>query len=220
MHVLIRTVCLVLAAPMLCACGAALLQSEASPPPQAPARSVSRVAAYVAGPDKLVASFQTYIAVEAAKRGLASQNAAVLFPPTHAYADAEIRQGLAAHAIDGVMIVKIGDAPAPRQYAGTILQERSAGSSSPTAAAVSSVNGDPRPTTFSAKLIDVASGRRLWAGDGQVASGGISYFSYGDTVEDSVAALFDDMQERGVIGPAPAAASQTSLLPVPGADRR
>jgi len=168
----------------------------------------------VAGPDRLVASFQADIAVEAGRRGLATENASVLFPPTHAYADAEIRQGLAARSIDSVIIVKIGDAGAPRQYAGTILQERG-GSSGPAAAAVASVNGDPHPTTYSYRLVDAATGRKLWSGDGQIASGAISFLANGNTVEDSVSALFAELEEKGVIGPA----GQTSLLPVPGADR-
>lgn len=212
----VRVVCVAVAGISLSACGAALLQSEASPPPQAPPapHPVSRIAAYVAGPDKLVASFQADIAVEAGRRGLATENASVLFPPTHAYADAEIRQSLAARAIDSLMIIKIGDAGAPRQYAGTILQERG-GSSGPAAAAVASVNGDPRPTTYSYRLVDAATGRKLWSGDGQIASGAISLLASGNTVEDSVSALFDELEEKGVIGPA----SQTSLLPVPGADR-
>jgi hypothetical protein len=211
-----RAVCLAWAGMVLSGCGSTVLQSEASPSPHPPpsAHPVNRIAAYVAGPDRLVASFQADIAVEAGRRGLATENASVLFPPTHAYADAEIRQGLAARSIDSVMIVKIGDAGAPRQYAGTILQERG-GSSGPAAAAVASVNGDPHPTTYSYRLVDAATGRKLWAGDGQIASGAISFMANGNTVEDAVSALFDELQEKGVIGPA----GQPSLLPVPGADR-
>lgn len=202
MLVAVRAFCLVLAAMALSGCGAALLRGEASPheaSQQLPPRPVRAIGAYVAGPDSLAAGFQANIAVEATRRGLTAENLAALFPPTHAYADAEIRQGLAARSIDSVMIIKIGDAPGRRQYAGTILQERSSGSG-PTAAAVAAVNGDPSPTTFSARLIDAASGRKLWDSDGQIASGAFSLFANGTTVEDAVAALFDDLQEKGMIG--------------------
>ena len=144
--------------------------------------------------------FQADIAVEAARHGLAAENVPLLFPSTRPYADAEIRQGLAAHAIDSVMIIKIGNAPGPRQYDGTILQEPSPRGSGPLAAAVASVNVDPSPTTFSATLIDAASGRRLWDGDGQIASGAFSIFANGTTVADAVAVLFGDLPEKGIIG--------------------
>jgi hypothetical protein len=195
-----RTVCVALAGIMLCACASVLVQGEGGP--QLPARPVNRLVAYVAGPDSLVASFQAYIAVEAAKRGTAADNALLLFPPTHAYAETEIRQGLAARSIDGVLIVNVGDAGVRRQYAGTIFQARSAVSPPAIASTVASVNGDPRQTTFSAELLDAATGRRLWDGDGQIASGGFSFFENGTTVADSVAALFEDLQEKGIVGPA------------------
>lgn len=192
-----RAFCLVLAASALSGCGAALVQGEASP--QLPPRPVRAIGAYVSGPKSLAASFQANIAVEATRHGLASDNIAVLFPPTRAYADAEIRQSLAARGIDSVMIIRIGDAPLQRQYAGTILQERFTASGGPTAAAVAAVNGNPTPTTFSARLVDAASGRKLWDGDGQIALGAYSLFANGTTVEDAVAALFDDLQEKGMI---------------------
>jgi hypothetical protein len=177
----VRTVCVALAGIMLSAC---------------------RLVAYVAAPDALVASFQANIAVEAARHGLAADNALLLFPPTRAYAEAEIRQGLAARSIDGVLIVNVGDAGAQRQYSGTIFQGRYAGSPTAMTSAVSSVNGYPRETTFSARLLDAATGRKLWDGDGQIASGGFAFFDNGATVADSVAALFDDLQMKGIIGPA------------------
>jgi hypothetical protein len=49
-------------------------------------------------------------------------------------------------------------------------------------------------------LIEAASGRSLWDGDGQIASGAFSIFANGTTVADAVAALFGDLQEKGIIG--------------------
>jgi hypothetical protein len=183
----------------LSGCGSALLQSETSP--QLSPRPVKAIGAYVAGPNSLAGSFQANIAIQGTRHGLTTDNISALFPPTRAYTDAEIRQGLAARSIDSVMIIRIGDAPGQRQYAGTILQERSVGSGGPTAAAIAAVNGNPNPSTFSARLVDVASGRKLWdGGEGQIASGAYSLFANGATVEDAVAALFDDLQDKGMIG--------------------
>ena len=126
MLVAMRAFCLALIAMALSGCGSALLQSETSP--QLSPRPVRAIGAYVAGPNALAASFQANIAVEATRHGLTADNVSALFPPTRAYTNAEIRQGLAARSIDSVMIIRIGDAPAQRQYAGTILQERSVGS--------------------------------------------------------------------------------------------
>jgi hypothetical protein len=193
-----RVVCVALAGIALSACGSAVLQSEGGP--RLPARPINRLVAYVAGPDSLVASFQANIAVEAGRHGLVADNALVLFPPTRAYAEAEIQQGLAARSIDSVLIVDVGDAGVQRQYSGTIFQGGSAGSTAMTSA-VSSVNGYPRQSTFSARLLDAATGRKLWDGDGQIASGGFAFFDNGATVADSVAALFDDLQMKGIIGP-------------------
>jgi hypothetical protein len=195
--VLTRGICLA-GGLVLSACGSAVVQSEGSP--HLALRPVSRIGAYVTGPDALVRSFQADIAVEAARHGLTAENVTLLFPSTRPYADAQIRQGLAAHAIDSVMIIKIGNAPGPRQYDGTILQERSPRGSGSAAATVASVNGDPSPTTFSATLIDAASGRRLWDGDGQIATGAFSILAYGTTAADAVAALFGDLQEKRIIG--------------------
>ena len=192
-----RAFCLALIAMALSGCGSALLQSETSP--QLSPRPVRAIGAYVAGPNALAASFQANIAVEATRHGLTADNVSALFPPTRAYTNAEIRQGLAARSIDSVMIIRIGDAPGQRQYAGTILQERSVGSGGPTAAAIATVNGNPTPSTFSARLVDVASGRKLWDGEGQIASGAYSLFANGTTVEDAVATLFDDLQDKGMI---------------------
>lgn len=91
MFAAVRMVCVASAGITLSACASALVQGEGSP--QLPARPLSSLVAYVAGPVSLVASFQADIAVEAAKRGIAADNALVLFPPTRAYAQTEISAG-------------------------------------------------------------------------------------------------------------------------------
>jgi hypothetical protein len=206
MCALLRATWLALAAVTLSACASALVQGEGSL--EAPVRPVSRLVAYVTGPDSVVASFQANIAVEAARHGLAAENALLLFPPTHAYADLEIRQGLAARSIDSVLIINVGDAGVQRQYAGTIFQGRSPIASGPAEAAIASVYGYPRQTTFAARLLDTATGRRFWEGAGQFAENkglfaenkGLFSFDAGPTVSESVAVLFDDLQAKGIVG--------------------
>ena len=105
MCALVRATWSALAAMTLSVCALALVQGESSL--AAPVRPVSRLVAYVTGPESLVSSFQANIAVEAARHGLAAENALVLFPPTHAYANLEIRQALAAQSIDSVLIINL-----------------------------------------------------------------------------------------------------------------
>jgi len=194
-----RATSLTLAGMMLSACALASVQGEGNL--GAPARQVSRLVAYVTGPDSLVASFQANVAVEAAKHGLAADNALLLFPPTHNYADSEIRQNLALRSIDSVLIINVGDFGGQREYAGTIFQGRSRVSPGAGEAAVASVNGYPRETSFSARLVDGATGRQLWEGVGQFGATSFFPFASGPTVSESVAVLFDDLQAKGVIGP-------------------
>jgi hypothetical protein len=195
----IRAICLTLAGMTLSACALASLQREGNP--AAPARQVSRLVAYVTGPDALVASFQANIAVEAARRGLAADNAVLLFPPTHNYADSEIRQNLAVRSIDSVLIINVGGIGVQREYAGTIFQGRSRVAPGAGEAAVASVNGYPRETGFSATLVDGATGGKLWEGVGQVPATSFFSFGGGPPVSELVAVLFDDLQAKGIIGP-------------------
>lgn len=97
-----------------------------------PAKPVSRIVAYVAGPNPLVSSIQTSVTEEARKRGLVAEDALLLFPPTRTYTNAEIRQGLASNGIDGVLVINVGDTGVLQQYAGTILSGQYSGSSAAT----------------------------------------------------------------------------------------
>jgi hypothetical protein len=66
-----------------------------------PAKPVSRIVAYVAGPGPLASRIQSSISEEARKSGVIAQDALRLFPPTRSYTNAEIRQGLASKGSDG-----------------------------------------------------------------------------------------------------------------------
>jgi hypothetical protein len=102
---LLRAAVAVLVAVTLSACVTTSMQGYADR--GLPARPVSRIVAYVTGPGTLVTSIQSNIRDEAAKRGIEADDALLLFPPTRTYTDAEIRKGLAARGIDGVLILNV-----------------------------------------------------------------------------------------------------------------
>ena len=58
-----------------------------------------------------------------------------------------------------------------------------------------------RKTDFSAKLVDPATGRNLWVGKGQVNAGGILFVGNETSGSKSAAAIFDDLQAKGIVPP-------------------
>jgi hypothetical protein len=191
----IRAACVALSAMTLSGC----LTTETSDADRMlPPRQLNRLVSYVAGPATVAANLQTNISGEARRRGLAADNALALFPPTRSYTDADIRQVLAARGVDGVLIINVGETSVPRQYAGTILQGRSTVPSA-SAAAVSSVNGYPRATTFTARLIEPMTARNLWDGFGHVEAGGVFTADDGSGAASAVAAIFDELQQKGIV---------------------
>jgi hypothetical protein len=216
-----RAAVAVLVAGTLSACVTTSMQGYADR--ELPTRPVSRIVAYVAGPGPLVSSIQSSIRDEATKRGIEADDALLMFPPTRTYTDAEIRKGLAARGIDGVLILNVGDTGVMRQYAGTILHGQYSGSSSASGTATRvgnftnvSVNGTSsgtmtatatptyrysRQTAFTARLLEPATARNLWVGNGQVNAGGLLFVGDGTSASSSVGAIFDDLQRKGIIGP-------------------
>jgi hypothetical protein len=190
---------------------------------QLPARPVSRIVAYVAGPNTLVSSIQRSIAEEARKRGIGADDALNLFPPTRTYSNAEVQRGLAANGIDGVLVINVGDTGVQQQYAGTILSGQYQGSSSAsgtvntfgnvstlsmsgTSSGTMTATATPiyqyrRQTNFNARLLEPNTGRNLWVGNGQVNAGGLLFVGDGASSSSSVAAIFDDLQAKGILGP-------------------
>jgi len=193
----IRAACLALAAITLSGC---LTAETGDADRMLPPRQLNRLVAYVAGPASVASNLQMNISGEARRRGLVADNALALFPPTRSYTDADIRQALATRGIDGVLIINVGETSVPRQYAGTILRGRSAVPSA-SAAAASSVNGYPRATTFTARLIEPATSRNLWDGFGHVETGGIFTADDGSGAESAVAVIFDELQQKGIVRP-------------------
>lgn len=188
-----------------------------------PVRPVSHIVAYVAASDPLATSLQSSIREEANKRRVSAEDAFLLFPPTRAYSDAEVRQELAARGIDGVLVISVGDTGVQQQYAGTILVGQYTGTSSATGTIarfgnISTVdlNGTSsgtmtatatpvyryrRQTNFAARLIEPVTGRNLWVGSGQVNAGGLLFVGNGANASSSIIAIFDDLQRKGVIAP-------------------
>jgi hypothetical protein len=214
-------ICAVLAAASLSGCMTTSMQGYADR--QLPARPVSRIVAYVAGPNTLVSSIQRSVAEEARKRGIAADDALNLFPPTRTYSNAEVQQGLTANGIDGVLVINVGDTGVQQQYAGTILSGQYQGSSnasgtantfgnastvsmSGTSSGTMTATATPiyryrRQTNFNARLLEASTGRNLWVGNGQVNAGGLLFVGDSASSSSSVAAIFDDLQAKGILGP-------------------
>src|SRR5206468_8408322 len=57
-----------------------------------------------------------------------------------------------------------------------------------------------RQTAFTARLLEANTGRNLWVGNGQVNAGGLLFVGDGANASSSVAAIFDDLQRKGIIG--------------------
>jgi hypothetical protein len=212
-----RFVCAAAVAISLSGCITTSMQGYADR--QIPAKPVSRIIAYVAGPSSLVASIQGSVSDEARKRGLVAEDALLLFPPTRTYTNVEIQQGLAGDGIDGVLVTNVGDTGVLQQYAGTILSGQYSGSSNATGTMNTfgnvSLNGTSsgtmvatatpvysyrRQTSFTARLLEPATGRNLWVGNGQVRAGGLLFVGDGASAASSVGAIFDDLQQKGIVG--------------------
>lgn len=184
---------------------------------------MSRLISYVAGPQPLAGSIQTQVAEEAHKRGIVADDALALFPPTRVYTNAEIQKGLGSSGVDGVLIITVGDSGVSQQYAGTVFSGQYNGSSvtngtinrfgnvstvslNGTSSGTMTATATPiyryrRQTAFNARLIEASTGRNLWVGTGQVRAGGLLFVGDGANASSSVAAIFDDLQQKGVIGP-------------------
>lgn len=215
----------VVAALSLAACSSTTMQGYADR--DLPTKSIQHVAAYVAAPGPLAANMQASIAEEARKRGILAEDALTILPPTRTYTDAEVRKALAERGVDGVLLITVADSGVVSQYAGTIFQSSYSGVSSAggtitqmgntstvslsgTASGTAVGSATPtyrysRQTQFTARLLEPASGRNLWVGNGEVdTSGGrglISRLMVSDGVSSSksVSAIFEDLQKKGLI---------------------
>jgi hypothetical protein len=180
---------------------------------QPPAHPIQHIAA-IAPPGLVPALYS-----EAAKRGVMLEDANVILPPTRQYNEADVRQAMAAHGVDGVLVVNVvGDTGVQQQYAGTVSNTTYSGSSSGSAMVVgnmiygtgsssgrASTTSTPmyrynRAVTFEARLSDPQTSRKLWVGSGQTQSGGALFVGNSVTASDAAASIFTDLQTKGLIG--------------------
>src|SRR6516165_6135913 len=113
MFALLRVAGIAIATVTLFGCAATSMQGYADL--ERPAHPIQHIAAF-AGPALLPA-----LASEAKKQGVLLEDALSFLPPTRQYNEAEIRQAMAAHGVDGVLVVNVvGDTGVQQQYAGTI----------------------------------------------------------------------------------------------------
>lgn len=117
-----------------------------------PSKPVNRLVAHIAAPTALASHIQSSITEEGRKRGVITEDALVVFPPTRTCTNAEIRQGLGSNGIDGVLVLNVGD-----------------------------------------------SGANLWIENGQVTAGGLLFVGDGANASSSVAAIFDDLQQKELL---------------------
>ena len=221
MFSMVRLLCLTAVALSLSGCITTSMQGYADR--ELPTKRVSRIIAYVAGPPPLVSSIQASISDDAKERGVVAEDAFLLFPPTRTYSNAEIQKGLASNGVDGVLVINVGDSGVLRQYAGTILSGQYFGSTNASGtintfgnvstvslngtssgtmvATATPIYGYRRQTAFTARLLDPATGRNLWVGNGQVNAGGLLFVGDKASASSSVAAIFNDLQRKGIIGP-------------------
>lgn len=220
MFTIVRVGCAAFAALTLSACVTTSMQGYADR--EIPAQPLQRIVVYVAAQGPLTAALQTRASEEALKHHVIADDALAVLPPTRTYTDAEIRKTLDANRIDGVLVVNVGDTGVMKQYAGTFFQATYSGDSMASGTAIGvgnvtniSVSGTSsgtmtgsatptyrykRQTNFNARLIEVKSGRNLWVGNGQVNAGGSLFVGDRTSADNAMAAIFNDLQSKGLIG--------------------
>ena len=205
----LRAVGTIVAALSLCGCVTTSIEGYADREP--PAHAATHLAALVNAPLPLSEAIQASIASEATKMGVAADDARTIFPPTRQYTDAEMKHDLAGQGVDAVLIVTVGDSGVVREYAGTVFSGAYSGTvtqngfGGATFGGVSTGVASPtfryrRQTDVNARLIEPATGRTLWVGSGQVSAGGALFVGNGTSASSAVAAIFADMQSKGLIG--------------------
>ncbi len=188
-----------------------------------PSQPIAHVAALIVAPLPLAQSMQASLAAEGAKANVVIDDALTLFPPTRQYADAEIKGELKDRGIDGVLIVNVGDTGVMQQYVGTVLSGSYSGSTLGSATvntyggmSTASYQGvstgsyfgsatpiyrQSRQTTFSAKLVEPATGRTLWVGNGQIDANGKLFVGADTSAAKAAEAIFTDWRTKGLTAP-------------------
>ena len=188
-----------------------------------PAQPIAHVAALVSAPLPIAQSLQANLTTEAAKAGITVEDALAIFPPTRQYTNDEIKRELKNRGVDAVLVVNVGDTGVMQQYAGTVLSGSYSGSvagsgvvnnyggfSTASYSGVSSgiVQGSAVPiyrqsrqTTFSATLVDPATGRTLWVGKGEIDASGRLFVGTETGASKTAQAILSDWQAKGITPP-------------------
>jgi hypothetical protein len=211
---------------LLAACTSTSIQGYADR--DLPSKTIQHIAAYVAAPGPLAASMVAAIGEDARKRGVVAEDALTILPPTRTYTDAEVRKALTERGVDGVLVITVADSGVVSQYAGTIFSSSYSGMTSASGTITNfgststvALNGTTtgtsfgsatptfrysRKTNFNARLVEPATGRNLWVGNGEVSTEGGKGLLGRLTVSDSassshaIGAIFEDLQKKGLIG--------------------
>jgi hypothetical protein len=119
---------------------------------------------------------------------------------------------LAREGIDAVLVVTVGDTGIQKEYAGTVFYSggmattnvmgMNAVTTGQTTTMASPTYRYSRQTTFQAKLTEASSGRGLWVGNGDVQAGGLLFVGNGVSANRTATAIFNDLQDKGLIGAA------------------
>jgi hypothetical protein len=181
---MLRGATYLLSAALLGACTQTAIEGYADRPPSA--RPLSHIVAYVSGPVAIVNEAQASLTTAAEKHGVILDNAFYVLPPTRPYSDADIRRDLAAHGVDGLLLIKIGKSVTIREYAGTLLASLDA----------VAARGD---SDFTARLLEPASGQSLWSGEGKVTVSGLLIIGNRSGPASVVVAILDELKARGLL---------------------
>jgi nucleoid-associated protein YgaU len=133
--------------------------------------------------------------------------------------ETEIRQAMAARGIGGVLVVNVtGDTGVQQQYTGTIVDTSYTGTSSGNAmvmgnaiygsgmsSGAATTTSTPiyhysRAVAFEARLSDPQTSRKFWVVSGQTKSGGSLFMGDTASAADAAAAIFNELQTKGLIG--------------------
>jgi hypothetical protein len=194
---------------LLAACVSTSMQGYADLQP--PEHPIQHIAAFAAPP--LIPA----LATQASRYGIVLEDAKTVLPPTREYKEVEIRQAMASHGIDAVLVVNANDSGVRTRYAGTIASANYTGTSSGNAmvmgntiygSGISSgtvtatsipVYGYSRTVTFQAQLSDPQTSRKFWVGGGQTQAGGSLFMGDGASATSAASSIFNDLSAKGLI---------------------
>ena len=208
-----RLLLLVAAASAIALAGCVTTSMQGYADLQPPPHPIQHIAAIA--PPALIPA----LANEASKRSVVLEDANVILPPTRQYNETEIRQAMAAHGIDGVLVVNVtGDTGVQQRYAGTIANTSYSGTSSGNAMVMgnmiygSGMSSGTATTTatpvyhysraigFEARLSDPQTSRKYWVGSGQTQSGRSLFVGDAVNAANAASTIFNDLQSKGLIG--------------------